>query len=60
MQMSDSEKSYYLLYPLMPLAVLSKQLLLSKQLSDVETSSNFNSGNAHLQKMHNLKHLPAL
>lgn len=54
MQMSDSEKSYYLLYPLMPLAVLSKQL------SDVETSSNFNSGNAHLQKMHNLKHLPAL
>lgn len=30
------------------------------QLADVDTSSNFNTGNPHLQNMHNLKYLPAL
>lgn len=30
------------------------------QLADVETCSNFNTSNPHLQKLHNLKYLPAL
>lgn len=30
------------------------------QLADVDTSSNFNTGNPHLQNVHNLKYLLAL